>query len=267
MKKKAKEEKLINILKNQIKTHKKTFAIYVLLRLLVIATLILQLIHRNFENVFLCVLTLILFLLPSFIESKFKIEMPEVLEIVILLFIFSAEILGEINNFYNVFANWDTILHTINGFLCAAIGFSLIDILNRSKVLHLNLSPFFVAIVGFCFSMTIGVLWEFFEYNADKYFKTDMQKDEIIYRIDSVTLNEEDLNKAVAIKDIVSTTIFSKNGTYVINGYLDIGLNDTMEDLWVNFLGAVVYSSIGYFYVKKRDEKSLAKKFIVELKN
>ena len=267
MKKKAKKERLRDRLKEQIKTHKKAFALYVILRLLVIITLVLQLIHGNYENAFLCILTLILFLIPSFFESRFKLDLPEALEIVILLFIFAAEILGEIQNFYNVFANWDLILHTINGFLCAAVGFSLIDILNRYDKFHLNLSPFFVAVVGFCFSMTIGVLWEFFEYGADEVFHTDMQKDRIVENIYSVALNEEGKNVVVKVEDITETHIITENGEYTINdGYLDIGLSDTMGDLLVNFIGATIYCIIGFVYVKKRDDDSFAQKFIVRMK-
>lgn len=264
---KTKKERLKDRLREQIKTHKKAFAIYMFLRLLVLITLILQLIHGNYENAFLCILTLILFLIPSFFEAKFKLDMPEVFEIIILLFIFSAEILGEIQNFYNVFANWDLILHTINGFLCAAVGFSLIDILNRYDKFHLNLSPIFVAIVGFCFSMTIGVLWEFFEYGADKAFHTDMQKDKIVENIYSVALNSEGKNIVESIENITEVRIVSEDGVHVIKGYLDIGLNDTMEDLMVNFIGALIYSIIGFIYVKKRDEGSFAQKFIVKIKD
>ena len=267
MKKKAKKEQLRDRLKEQIKTHKKAFALYVILRLLVIITLVLQLIHGNYENAFLCILTLILFLIPSFFESRFKLDLPEALEIVILLFIFAAEILGEIQNFYNVFANWDLILHTINGFLCAAVGFSLIDILNRYDKFHLNLSPFFVAVVGFCFSMTIGVLWEFFVFGADEVFHTDMQKDRIVENIYSVALNEEGKNVVVKVEDITETHIVTENGEYTINnGYLDIGLSDTMGDLLVNFIGATIYCIIGFVYVKKRDDDSFAQKFIVRMK-
>ena len=267
MKKKAKKERLRDRLKEQIKTHKKAFALYVILRLLVIITLVLQLIHGNYENAFLCILTLILFLIPSFFESRFKLDLPEALEIVILLFIFAAEILGEIQNFYNVFANWDLILHTINGFLCAAVGFSLIDILNRYDKFHLNLSPFFVAVVGFCFSMTIGVLWEFFEYGADEVFHTDMQKDRIVENVYSFALNEEGKNVVVKVEDIKETHIVTENGGYTINnGYLDIGLSDTMGDLLVNFIGATIYCIIGFVYVKKRDDDSFAQKFIVRMK-
>ena len=142
---------------------KKDITIYIILRVLVIAIMIIQLLRGNFENVFMCVLTLILFLIPIFIDRKLNIKLPDTLEKIILLFIFSAEILGEVQNFYGIFKNWDTMLHTINGFLCAAIGFSMIDILNRSEKFHAKMEPIFVALVAFCFSMTIGVLWEFFE--------------------------------------------------------------------------------------------------------
>ena len=135
-------------------------------------------IRKDFSSVFLCGLTLILFLIPFWINAKLNIDIPNVMETIIFLFIFSAEILGEINNFYGNIPYWDTILHTLNGFLCAAIGFSLIDILNNSEKFHIKLSPVFVALVAFCFSMTIGVLWEFFEFGADQIFKYDMQKDE-----------------------------------------------------------------------------------------
>ena len=200
-------------------------------------------------------------------NKKLKIEIPDVLEIIILLFIFSAEILGEIQNFYGAFKYWDTILHTINGFLCAAIGFSLIDILNNSKKFHINLSPVFVALVAFCFSMTIGVLWEFFEFGADQLFQYDMQKDRVIQTISTVTLEPEGKNKPVVVDNINKTIIYSqKNGemieTTIEGGYLDIGIIDTMKDLLVNFVGAVIFSIIGFFYIQNRDKYKFAENFI-----
>ena len=171
------------------KHKKRDITIYVILRFFVIVTLIAQLIRGNYENVFLCILTLILFTIPTIIDKKLNIALPNALESIILLFIFSAEILGEVQNFYGIFKGWDSILHTINGFLCAAIGFSLIDILNRSEKFHTKMTPAFVALVAFCFSMTIGVLWEFFEFGMDVTFKTDMQKDRIVQEISARCLN------------------------------------------------------------------------------
>lgn len=251
---------------------KSTLVIYLLLRFLVILSMILQIFHRNWSNVFLCILTLILFTIPYFVDKKLHISLPSTLEIIILLFIFSAEILGEIQNFYGIFKHWDTILHTINGFLCAAIGFSLIDILNRSEKLPVSLSPVFVALVAFCFSMTIGVLWEFFEYGCDNFLRTDMQKDRIVSSISTVTLNPDGKNVPVKIDNINKTVIYSydSNGNLIENivndGYLDIGINDTMKDLLVNFVGAVIFSFIGLLYIKNRDEYKFAERFIPVIK-
>ena len=163
-------------------------------------------------------------------------------------------------------------MHTINGFLCAAIGFSLIDILNRSEKFHTKMTPVFVALVAFCFSMTIGVLWEFFEYGMDKSFNTDMQKDKMLSQISTVELNSEKKNVPVKIENIEYTKIVGtmndeKKEITINNGYLDIGLNDTMGDLIVNFIGAVIFSIIGLLYIKGRDEYKFAENFIPILKN
>ena len=154
-------------LKEQVRENPRLAAVYVILRVLVVLALVAQVFNGNFENVFLCILTLVLFTLPTVIERRVRIDLPDTLEIIILLFIFSAEILGEIQAYYTYFHGWDTMLHTLNGFLCAAIGFSLLDILNRDERLAFKLSPVYLAVVAFCFSMTIGVLWEFFECAMD----------------------------------------------------------------------------------------------------
>ena len=234
----------------ELREHRSSFIVYFTLRLLVIVMMILQLMNRNYENVFLCILTLVLLVAPSFIQVTFKVELPTVLEIIILLFIFSAEILGETSEFYLMFPFWDTVLHTLNGFLMAAIGFSLVDLLNRSEKIKFNLSPIFVAIVAFCFSMTIGVLWEFFEFGMDQIAGYDMQKDTVIHTIRSVTLDPQGRNVPFVISGITETAV---NGTELgLGGYLDIGLIDTMQDLIVNFVGAFLFSVIGFFYVRNR---------------
>lgn len=249
----------------ELREHKSSFIVYVVLRLLVILMMILQIFNRNYENVFLCILTLILLIIPSFIQINLKIELPTALEITILIFIFAAEILGEIQAYYLKFPFWDTVLHTVNGFLMAAIGFALVDILNRSKKFSIQLSPAFVAIVAFCFSMTICVVWEFFECGMDQLFGLDMQKDTIVHTIKSVMLDPTKSNRPVGIRDIQSVMV---NGQDLgLGGYLDIGLLDTMKDLFVNFIGAVVFSILGYFYVKKRGKGILAKRFIPRLKS
>lgn len=242
-------------------------AVYIVLRLLVILMMVAQFFNGNFENVFLCILTLILFLLPTIFEKSLQIDLPNALEIIILLFIFAAEILGEIRAFYTTFAYWDTMLHTINGFLCAAIGFSLVDMCNRNKRVSLSLSPVYMAIVAFCFSMTIGVLWEFFECTVDQFFLLDMQKDTVVNVISSVNLDPTGGNTPIAIKGITDVIVVCGDEQIPlgVGGYLDIGILDTMKDLWVNFIGAVVFSIVGYFYVKSRGKGWFARNFIPQV--
>ena len=244
----------------EIKEHRKSFLVYLTLRALVILVMILQIFNRNFENVFLCLLTLILLIVPSFLQVELKIELPTALEIIILLFIFSAEILGEIQSFYILIPMWDTILHTLNGFLAAAIGFSLVDLLNNDDRLQFRLSPVFMALVAFCFSMTIGVIWEFFEFGMDTFLGTDMQKDTIVQSITTVMLDPTNSNIPITIDGIHSVVVNGKELGF--NGYLDIGLIDTMEDLLVNFIGASTFSILGYFYVKKRGKGAFTRQFL-----
>lgn len=252
----------------EIKAKKGIATLYIVLRIFIIATMVLQFFNRNFENVFLCILTLMLLLVPTFIERKIRIDLPDTLEVIIMLFIFAAEILGEIQAYYITFPYWDTMLHTLNGFLCAAIGFSLVDILNRNDRFSFFLSPLFMALVAFCFSMTIGVLWEFFEYFMDHLILVDMQKDTVIHTISTVMLDPNHGTKAVVIRGIQDTILVLEDGTHQalgLGGYLDVGIIDTMKDLFVNFIGAVVFSAIGYFYVKSRGKGRFARRFIPQV--
>ena len=243
--------------------------VYFVLRLLVVISLVGQAISQNWNGVFLCVLTLILFTLPTFISNKFNITLPNALEISVYFFIYAAEILGEIQNFYGIFTHWDTMLHVLNGFLCAAIGFSLVDILNNDDSFSIDMTPSFVALVAFCFSMTIGVLWEFAEFTMDQYFDKDMQKDRIVDKISSVKINPENKNESIIIDSIDEVIIYSneyQNTTIIEGGYLELGLIDTMKDLFVNFLGAITFSIFGYLYIKDRDGYQLVPQFLPKLK-
>lgn len=251
-------------LQMELREHRSSFMVYFVLRILVIVVMVLQIFNRNYENVFLCILTLLLLIVPSLVQVTMKIELPTTLEIIILVFIFAAEILGEIREFYILFPLWDTVLHTLNGFLAAAIGFSLVDLLNRSDRMMFQLSPLFTAIVAFCFSMTIGVIWEFFEFGMDYFFELDMQKDTIVHAISSVMLDPAGGNSPTVIKDITDVVVQGQN--LGLGGYLDIGLIDTMKDLLVNFIGAAVFSGFGYFYVKNRGKSSLVNRFLLRRK-
>lgn len=248
---KAKEKySITKSFKREWEKSKATTLVYLILRVLVILVMILEAFGQNWYNVLLCLLTLVLFLLPDLVESRLKIELPDGLEIIVICFIFAAEILGEISEFYIHFERWDILLHTLNGFLAAAIGLSLIDILNRNDKFSLSLSPKYVALSAFTFSMTIGVLWEFFEYGMDKFFGTDMQKDTYINTVTSTVLNPDG--------HIDPQTIEIES--VIINGqewpaYLDIGLMDTMADMFVNFIGAAVFSIFGYFYIRGQNKR------------
>lgn len=263
MKKPPKPKDTAHRLKATIRQQPAVFAVYVVLRLIVVAELVLSILRGEYESAFICLLVLILFILPFFIQQNFGIQLPTTLEIIILLFIFAAEILGELEGYFITYPNWDTMLHTTTGFLCAATGFALIDILNRNSRIKFQLSPIYVALAAFCFSMTVGVLWEFFEFGMDRLFHLDMQKDTVVQSITSVMLDPTNSNTPITIDGIHSVAV---NGNDLgFDGYLDIGLYDTMEDLFVNFIGAVTFSVIGYFYIKHRGKGKLARAFIPTL--
>lgn len=249
---------------NSVKLKKNRTKIQMILTILVVFSVIRQFFLGNYNNMFLGILTLILFMIPQFLDKTLSVTIPAGLETVILIFIYSAEILGEINAFYVKIPIWDSILHTTNGFLMAAIGFALIDLFNRSEKFSIKMSPYFVAFFAFCFSMTVGVLWEFFEFSMDWFFGTDMQKDWIVPAINSVKLNPTGANIPIHV-DVQSVVI---NGqTWNLGGYLDIGIVDTMKDLMVNFVGAVVFSIIGILYLKNRGKGKLAASLIPQVRS
>lgn len=260
--------------KRRARVHKLTFReqirqkpgmaiLYFLIRASVIGVLVAQVFNQDWANVGYCVIALVLFTVPSFIENNWHIDIPDTLEVIVILFIYAAEILGEIRAYYIHVPFWDTALHTVTGFLAAAVGFSLVDIVNSNEKTKLFLSPLYVAIAAFAFSMTVGVFWEFFEFSMDYFFGMDTQKDTIIHTINSVMLDPSMSNRAVTISGITSTAV---NGVDLgIDGYLDIGLYDTMKDLFVNFIGALVFSIIGYFYLRNSSHSRFARRFIPTL--
>ena len=232
--------------RKQLTEHRRSFIVFSILRILVIATMIRQFMLGNFESFMLCILTLILLFLPSVIEVRFRVALPQSLQIIIYCFIYAAEILGEVNSYYTAIPIWDTMLHTLNGFLAAAVGFSMVMLLDKNDSIIFDLAPGYLALVAFCFSMTIGVMWEFFEFSMDS----------------SVMLNERGMQVPVVIRNIKEVTV---NGQVLpMSGYLDVGLIDTMKDLFVNFIGALVFSVIGYFALRtKRGDFGIMSRFIV----
>ena len=218
---------------------------------------------HNYDVTVTCLLVLALFFVPSLLEETLKIRIPALFEGIIYCFIFAAEILGELGHFYTQFPIWDTMLHTLNGFLFAAVGFSTVELLNRTNK-NVNLSPLYLTMVAFCFSMTIGVLWEFFECGADLFLGQDMQKDFIVDHFQSVTLDPNHSQEVIHVNDITGTVIQTASGeTFTIQGgYLDIGILDTMKDLLVNFIGAIVFCSFGFAFLKYGESRKVANKVV-----
>ena len=161
---------------------------------------------------FLIIITFILTYFPSILSKKFGVYLPKRLQLIITLFIFAAQILGEIGDFYEKISWWDTMLHTISGIVLGLVGFLFVYLLNEKGNINVNLSPKFVIIFAFCFALTMGVFWEFFEFGADRLFGYNMQK-------------------------------FRMPG--------QDGLVDTMNDLIVDAIGAIVACIGGYIYILK----------------
>ena len=247
----------------RVKEQKGVFILYSILRLFVVLIGIRSIMLHNYDVTATCLLVLALFFVPSLLEEKLKIRIPALFEEIIYCFIFAAEVLGELGHFYTQFTFWDTMLHTINGFLFAAVGFSTIELLNRTSD-RVKLSPLYLTMVAFCFSMTIGVLWEFFECGADLFLGQDMQKDFVVDHFQSVSLDPTHSQQVIPVEDITGTVISTASGEEfaIEGGYLDIGILDTMKDLLVNFIGAIVFCSFGFAFLKYGKERKVADKVV-----
>ncbi len=246
-------------LNDQIKKNPGVWKLAVVLRTIVVLVAIRCAWVGRWEQFMLCLVVLFLFIVPSLFERKLKMEIPSTLEVIVLLFAFAAEILGEIGGYYQAIPWWDTMLHTLCGFLAAAVGFALVDILNRTPSVKFDLSPAYCTFVAICFAMTVGTVWEFFEFSVDYFFGQDMQKDVVVHSFASVMLGG-DGTRPLFLNDITASTI---NGIdYGLGGYLDIGLYDTMQDMFVNAIGALVFSIFGYRYLATHGEDKLAASLI-----
>lgn len=164
-----------------------------------------------------CILGLIAISLPKFLKEKIDLKIPSAMLLVYVIFLYAAIYLGEVRNFYHTVPHWDTILHTFSGGMLGAIGFSFITILNGTEKIPLNLSPIFVAFFSFCFALSLGAIWEIYEFLADGLLKTNMQKFAL------------------------------ENGEQLIGR---LAVSDTMKDLIVDSIGAFVISVIGYISLK-----------------
>lgn len=248
------------ILKDKL-IHKFPSIIKVLLSIIVLFIFFRQLFLKEWFIVITCIFVLTIMVIPEFLTKKYKIEFPNTLETMIYLFIFSAEILGEIGEYYISISWWDNLLHLVSGFALGGVGIFLIDKLNNSPMHHLSLSPFFVVLVSICFSVTVLTFWEVFEYTSDVLVHTDMQKDTVVSSITSAIFNSNG-KKNLVTYDVNSLIISGKGFKLLYGGYVDIGLHDTMFDLIIGIIGASCYSFCAYFYLKRKDKKGFASNFI-----
>jgi len=146
------------------------------LRFLFLLSFVISMIQGNWSLVPVVAISFVLTFIPSILERSIKVSLPASFQIVLLVFIFGAQFLGEIFNYYERFWWWDLILHGWSGILLGTIGFLLVYILNEASRVSMVLSPFFVAFFALCFAVTAGVVWEVFEYLMDVIFNTNMQK-------------------------------------------------------------------------------------------
>lgn len=177
-----------------------------------------------------CVLGIFAMMLPGFLKKKIDLQIPSTMLVLYALFLYGAIYLGEVRSFYYNVPNWDTILHTFSGAMLGALGFSFVTLLNRTDKVPVNLSPAFVAVFALCFAMALGVVWEIYEFTADYIMGTNMQK-------------------------------FGTEAGELFLG--QAALKDTMKDLIVDTIGALVISVMGYISLKHKTgwvEKLLLKK-------
>lgn len=173
-----------------------------------------------------CILGIVVIHIPSILEKRFSLEIPYTLNIMYLVFLYCAITLGEVRDFYYRVPHWDTILHTLSGVMLGFFGFMVIDILNRDKNTSVNLSPIFVSLFAFCFAISLGLVWEIYEYSFDGILGLNMQK----FRLE--------------------------DGTELIGRS---ALSDTMEDIIVDSLGAFAAAAYGFIHLKVRQRKNLEK--------
>lgn len=186
----------------------------IIIRLTLVISIIGALYFQNWNTLFIIILTLILTLIPGIVKERYKINFPIGFHFTIVFFIYASIFLGDINNFYDKFWWWDIAMHLIIAISLGLIGFMFLLFLYQGE--KLMAKPFMISILTFSLALSIGALWEIFEFFMDSVFGTNMLKS---------------------------------------------GLLDTMGDLIVDGIGALIASFAGYLYLKQK-EFPILKKFI-----
>lgn len=172
-----------------------------------------------------CLLGVFVMMLPSFFERRLKIVVPNSMVIMYFVFLYCAIYLGEIHNFYYVIPHWDTVLHAFSGGMLGALGFIFVDILNKDKTVRVSLTPFFISVFAFSFALAVGALWEIYEFSFDSLLGLNLQK------------HSNEMGVALVGRQ---------------------ALSDTMEDIIVDAVSALVVVTVGYFTEKGKRQRSCA---------
>ena len=208
---------------------------------------------KTYTTSIVSVISLFIFILPNIVGKIFKVKFPMLLDIVICIFTFFAQILGDIYNFYLIIPWWDDFLHFTSGMMFIEIGYFFIDLIkiNNSKIC---LSPLFMVAISFYFTITVLTFWECIEFGCDKFLGTDTQKDTIVTEINSseFTRKNKGTDKYIKIDTLI---VNNQDWNEKYGGYLDIGLHDTMYDLLNGIIGAFFYSIVRYYNTKNKNMK------------
>ena len=211
----------------------------------------------DYLGVLHCFSAALLYYAPDFVE-KLGISLPKICTGIILMFVFFSQVVGEALCGYILIPQLDTGLHLTSGFIFAAIGFGLVSVLKSYSAGADGAA--LAAAFAICFSITTGVVWELLEFSADRILGTDMQKDTLISEFSTVYLDSSLSNIPIKVQNIEATYIDGEG--VIFNGYLDIGLYDTMKDLTMNFIGAAVFGLIGYAYAAHGRMGKVARAFL-----
>jgi len=182
-----------------------------------IVALVLELINQNWEFFFVTVLALGLIFATYYFQKKYKIRLPAKMQLAIILFIYAGVFLGEVRNYFVKYWWWDSLLHLFSGFAIGLIAFGIMYVLYKTEKVKTSLV--FIAVIIFSLSMTIGVVWEMFEFGVDHYMGANMQR-------------ARDLCPEIGACDT------------------RLGVVDTMKDFILNSIGALFASIIGYIYLR-----------------
>lgn len=214
---------------------------------LVLCALCYGIVISDFRIMFISMLVLFLYLFINYIDIIFSLNISFKLKLFIYFFLFCSEILGEVFDFYSIIPFWDNILHFLSSILFVYVGYLIF----KTFIGTMNCDILFILFsFMFCFSISIAVLWEFVEYSSDMLLNSDMQKDNFVDNINTTLFSS--VNNTISINNIYRTDIYTNDGILSLNGYLDLGLSDTIEDLLISIYGSFITSFIIILFQRKK---------------